>query len=244
MKELINILKGKRKLLFFDLEGTQETKEIIAIGASKVNLDAKFFIKNFDKKGFKQYVKSNGEIGKFVTDLTNINEKTLKEKGITFEKMIDKFKSYVGKNPGDFLFITYGNFDLKLLHTTCQLHNDYGRNFIDIICKNYLDLSNFSSRFVKDNNFNKCSLVESIVNLDGTPLKNEHDPLVDTKMFDKTFCGLRRVHINPATHPAPMRPLYGLAGGNVIPAPAHTGIKPASVNVAVNRLPDNARSLF
>ena len=181
MKELINILKGKRKLLFFDLEGTQETKEIIAIGASKVNLDAKFFIKNFDKKGFKQYVKSNGEIGKFVTDLTNINEKTLKEKGITFEKMIDKFKSYVGKNPEDFLFITYGNFDLKLLHTTCQLHNDYGRNFIDIICKNYLDLSNFSSRFVKDNNFNKCSLVESIVNLNRTPLKNEHDPLVDTK---------------------------------------------------------------
>ena len=134
MKELINILKGKRKLLFFDLEGTQETKEIIAIGASKVNLDAKFFIKSFDKKGFKQYVKSNGEIGKFVIDFT-----------------------------------------------TCQLHNDYGRNFIDIICKNYLDLSNFSSRFVKDNNFNKCSLVESIVNLDGTPLKNEHDPLVDTK---------------------------------------------------------------
>ena len=63
-------------------------------------------------------------------------------------------------------------------------------------------------------------------------------------MFDKSFCGLWRVHINPATHPAPMRPLYGLAGDNVIPAPDHTGIKPSPVNVVVNRLPDNACSLF
>lgn len=41
-----------------------------------------------------------------------------------------------------------------------------------------------------------------------------------------------------------MRPLYGLAGGNVIPAPDYAGIKPSPVNVVVNRLPDNARSLF
>ncbi len=62
-------------------------------------------------------------------------------------------------------------------------------------------------------------------------------------MFDKSLCGLWWVHINTATHPAPMRPLYGLAGAMsyrlpIMRASSHP------VNVVVNRLPDNARSLF
>ena len=63
-------------------------------------------------------------------------------------------------------------------------------------------------------------------------------------MFYKSFCGLRRAHINTATHPAPVCPLYGLAGGNVVPVPDHASIEPATVNVAVNRLPGNTRCLF
>lgn len=181
MKQLINALKNKRNLIFFDLEGTQESIEIIAIGAVKVSLDAKYNLKSQDKKGFKKYVISAGEIGPYVEKLTSITPEIIKKEGITYEKMIDKFQKYIGKNPQDYVYITYGNYDIKLLRHTLSLHENYGEEFINIICSNYLDLSEFLARYLRDNKGNRCSLIESIVNLEGTPLVNEHDPLVDTK---------------------------------------------------------------
>lgn len=181
MKILINALKNKRKLIFFDLEGTQFSQEIIAIAAIKVTLDAKFNIKKIDKKGFKQYVKAKDEVGTFVSKLTHITDSQLKKEGIAFEKAINLFKSYVGTNPEEYTFICYGNYDLRLFFNTSHKNDNYGETFIKIISKNCLDFSNFSSTYIKDNKGNKCSLIESIVALNETPLTNEHDPLVDTK---------------------------------------------------------------
>lgn len=181
MKQLDIVLKNKRKILFFDLEATQESKEVIAIGAIKVNLDAKNFIKSKDKTGFKKYVLSNGPIGKYVENLTHINQDYLNKNGIKYTEMLDKLEKYIGKNIDDFLFVSYGNFDIKLLYFELEKTNNYKIDFIKKISKNYLDFSEFVSKFIKDNNGNKCSLIEAIVNLNGTPYKNEHDPLIDTK---------------------------------------------------------------
>ena len=49
MKFLETLLNGRRKVVFFDLEGTQKTSEIIAIAAVKVTLDTKYNIKKIDK---------------------------------------------------------------------------------------------------------------------------------------------------------------------------------------------------
>ena len=147
MKILINALKNKRKLIFFDLEGTQFSQEIIAIAAIKVTLDAKFNIKKIDKKGFKQYVKAKDEVGTFVSKLTHITDSQLKKEGITFEKAINLFKSYVGANPEEYTFICYGNYDLRLFFNTSHKNDNYGETFIKIISKNCLDFSNFSSTY-------------------------------------------------------------------------------------------------
>ena len=53
MKFLENVLNCKRKLIFFDLEGTQTTSEIIAIAAIKVTLDARYNVKKLMKKDLK-----------------------------------------------------------------------------------------------------------------------------------------------------------------------------------------------
>jgi inhibitor of KinA sporulation pathway (predicted exonuclease) len=180
MKFLENLLKCKRKLVFFDLEGTQTTAEIIAIAAIKVTLDAKYNIKKIDEKGFKKYVKSQGSIGPVVTRLTGINEDLLNDLGISYQKAFDAFMTYVGKDINDCIFITYGNYDKKLLFQTCKVNDDYRIDDIKKITTNYADLSLFISRFMKDDKNNLLSLSECVEMLGGTFKGLKHDPMADT----------------------------------------------------------------
>lgn len=181
MKFIEKLTKGKRKLIFFDLEGTQTTCEIIAIAAIKVELDAKYNIKKIDKKGFKIYVKSKGEIGPVVTRLTGITENLLKKEGVSFNKAIDGFIKYIGKNHNDYTYLTYGSYDKKLLFATSNINNNYQIDFIKDISTNHVDFAVFLSKYMKDENNNSYSLTESISTLGGNPLGKKHDPLDDTR---------------------------------------------------------------
>lgn len=181
MKFVEKLTKGKRKLIFFDLEGTQTSCEIIAIAAIKVELDAKYNIKKIDKKGFKVYVKSKDKIGPVVIKLTGITEDILKKQGVSFNIAIDGLKKYIGKNHKDYTYLTYGNYDKKLLFETCNLNESYAIDFIKDIAINHVDFASFLSKYMKDENNNSYSLVESIKVLGGTPLGKKHDPFDDTR---------------------------------------------------------------
>ena len=180
MKFLEKLLNCKRKLVFFDLEGTQTTSEIIAIAAVKVTLDAKYNIKKIDEKGFKKYVKAQSDIGPVVTKLTGINEDLLNDLGIPFEKAFDQFMNYIGKDFNECMFITYGNYDKKLLFQTSKVNNDYRFEDIKKITTNYVDLSLFISKFMKDDRNNLLSLSECVEVLGGQFKGLKHDPLADT----------------------------------------------------------------
>ena len=78
MEALKRILKGRKQLIFIDFEGTQFSHEIIAIGCCKVKCDENGKIIDKDYKSYKRYVKSCGPIGKIVTNITSINNNTLK----------------------------------------------------------------------------------------------------------------------------------------------------------------------
>ena len=69
MKILKNCLNDCKTIVFFDFEGTQHSQEIIAIGAIKVDIDAKLqVIKKYNH--FKVYVKAKDSVGPIVETLT------------------------------------------------------------------------------------------------------------------------------------------------------------------------------
>ena len=105
----------------------------------------------------------------------------LKNEWIEYSIAIEKIKKYIGRHPENFVYIAYGNYDKTLLLKTDYLNGQNNKEFLDILCKNYLDYSRFLQRFVKNGANNTFSLIEAINVLGGTPLKNIHDPLCDSR---------------------------------------------------------------
>lgn len=181
MKLFNTLLKGKRKAIFFDLEGSQFTQEIIAIGAIKAKLDAKGDLVSIDKKGFKIYVKCRSEVGPIVEKLTHINNKLLEEEGLAYHTAMSKFIKYVGKKPEEYAFVAYGSFDKTLLFNTDELNKFEYKEFVTLVAKNYVDYAKFITQFMKNESNQTPSLVDAIMYLGGLPHDNVHDPLCDTQ---------------------------------------------------------------
>ena len=177
MKFLNKYLKDSKILIFFDLEGTQLTQEIIAIGAIKVTLNNK---NNIKKKfaPFKRYVKSKGKIGPVVENLTGISEDLLQKEGIDFKDALLQFQNYVG-NDLNSKFLSYGAFDLRLLHQTANINDLVENAFINRINHNYIDFSTILSQFIRDDKNQLLSLTEALDVLNVTFQGNNHDPEAD-----------------------------------------------------------------
>lgn len=157
MKLLERLVKGKKYLVFIDLEGTQMTSEMIEIGAYVATLNRDGTIKKVDN-GFSSYVKATTPIGKFVRDLTGIDEKTLRTKGIPFVEAMSQFRKYLGKYWGECNFITFGNNDLRIISQS-YLHSPGADPEIEAtINKHYIDYASFISQFMKDEKGNPMSL--------------------------------------------------------------------------------------
>ena len=71
MKKLLKLVDPYQTLVFLDLEGTQFSHEMIALGAVKVRLHKNKTIKRFTKS-MKVYVKPHEKIGRIVENLTKI----------------------------------------------------------------------------------------------------------------------------------------------------------------------------
>ena len=181
MKLFSNLLKGKRKAIFFDLEGSQFTQEIIAIGAIKAKLDAKGDLVSIERKTFEVYVKCHGDVGPVVEKLTHINNEKLKNDGLAYHTAMQKFIKFVGKNPEEYAFIAYGSFDKTLLFNTDELNNFPFKEFDAIVARNYVDYAKFVSQFMKNDSHQTPSLVDAIMYLGGVPYDNVHDPLCDSQ---------------------------------------------------------------
>jgi len=178
MKALEKAIRGKRNLVFFDLEGTGTAHEIIEIGAYNVSLHEDSSIKGISK-GFSTYVKAHSPIGPIVTRLTGIDEETLRRKGLLFPTAWRNFEKFVGKNKGKCTYIAFGNQDLKIIESSIYFNGDYGVDFAREIHKNFLDLSAFISIYVKDENNNPLSL-SNYLKLFGVPFEGQaHDAMAD-----------------------------------------------------------------
>ncbi len=178
MKIIKRALKDSNQIIFMDFEGTQLTQEIIAIGAIKVTLDNKNFIKKVHNP-FKIYILAEGVVGPIVTSLTGITDIFLFENGDNFKSALEKFKRYCGENLTHTSFMTYGTFDMRLLHQTSVMNKCEDDEFIQEIYRKNIDFSNILSRYCRSNRNEMLSLNDALRKFNVTPQGNAHDPQYD-----------------------------------------------------------------
>ena len=190
MKKFEKLLKHHKKVVFLDFEGTQYSHEMIAIGALAVTLDRKGYIKS-RKEPFKVFVKAKNKVGKYVSELTGINDNLLSEKGVSFAVAMESLKKYVGLSFKKSSFITFGNHDMRILNQSITHNLDFPKEICSQIQKNYIDFATFINEFLRDERGNPFSLVHCC-ELFGVPLAGEsRDPAVDAinlaNIFDAFF---------------------------------------------------------
>ncbi len=229
MEKVLKILKGRSNIVFFDLEGTQRTQEMIAIGAVSVSLNKDGSIKHI-KPPFKRYVRSTTKVGEIVKNLTGIDDQLLRNEGRSFYDTMVEFKKYVGLKWKKSLFVTYGTNDLRILSQTI-VHNL--KSPLDI-CKqiqtNYWDFGGFINNYVKDDKYQTLSLIHLCELYDLALATPPHDPAVDainlanvynaflTKQ-DITLREYKKVIVNNPKFPTSVRAVLKELkdGGNVTP---------------------------
>lgn len=163
-----------------DLEGTQFTHEMIAIGAIKVDIKKDGSIKKIHK-GYYTLVKAKNRIGKVVTDLTGITEEDVKKNGVSFRVALEGLKKYLGRNFTKCLFVTFGNHDFRIMSQSLAHNLDVKKDDVEIIIKHQFDFTEFMNQYIKDENNNNLSLANALkvfgLDFNGT----QHDALADTK---------------------------------------------------------------
>lgn len=179
MLALDKILKGRKTLCFMDLEGTQFTHEMIAIGAIKVDLKKDGSIKKIHK-GFYTLVKAKNRIGKVVTDLTGITDQDIKENGVPFRVAMEELEKYMGHYFNKCLFVTFGNHDFRIMSQSLAHNLDAKKETVEIVIKHQFDIADFFNTYIKDENNNNLSLANMLKVFNVEFEGEQHNALADT----------------------------------------------------------------
>ena len=179
MKELDRRINNRKTLCFIDLEGTQFSHEMIAIGAVKVNLRNDGSVKKIHK-GYFSYVLAKNKVGKVVTDLTGITDEKVKKEGKRLRVVIEGLKKYLGKEFNKVLFVTFGNHDLRILAQSLAYNLDAPKEDIHMMIKHNFDLADWISDYVRDENGNTYSLANLLKVFEVDFVGQQHDALADT----------------------------------------------------------------
>ncbi len=179
MKALNKLLKNKKTIVFLDFEGTQFTHEIIAWGAIKCHIDEDGNIIDKDD-GFLAYVTTKSTIGSLITKMTGITKDLLSEKGVSLEKAIEQFISYLNEDISGVAFLTFGSSDCKMLHDSINFSNPANAETGREICKNMIDYMAFLSQFIRDSQGNPYSLTNYLKLFEHAPCGISHNPLNDS----------------------------------------------------------------
>lgn len=182
MKKLRKLVRDVKQVIFIDLEGTQFSHEIIALGAVKVLLNKDGTFKKV-YPGFKVYVLAHGNIGHVVTDLTGITSDLLAKEGYSFTEALAMFRKYVGANFTKSKFIAFGNHDMRIFRQSLLANPEANHSYIKTIGANYIDLSAVVNEYIKDDNNNTLSLTNLCKTFNIPLVEPSHDPLNDALML-------------------------------------------------------------
>lgn len=179
MESFNKLIKNKKTLVFLDLEGTQFSHEIIAIGAIKCKIDENGRIQKGNQRKFKCYVKPLGAIGRFVQNMTGITEEILRNEGVPLVTAFSKFKKFVNLPFEQCAFVTFGSNDAKMIIDSIA-RSEPKNAFVGYnIVNNCVDFLMFISQFCKDSKNNNYSLVNYLKVFGVAPVGVSHDPLND-----------------------------------------------------------------
>ena len=180
MKSIEKKINNAKVLCFLDLEGTQFSHEMIAIGAVKVYLRKDKTIKRICR-GYYTLVKPKNRIGKVVTDLTGITEADIKKSGVPFRVALEGLKKYMRRDFTKSMYVTFGNHDLRILAQSLAHNLDVKKEDVQLLIKHNFDFADFASSYVKDENNNTYSLTNFLklfhIEFEGT----QHNALADAK---------------------------------------------------------------
>lgn len=179
MGEFGKKFQSYKTLCFLDLEGTQFSHEMIAIGAIKVDLKKDLTIKKIHK-GYYTLVKAKNKIGKVVTDLTGITEDDIKKNGVKFREAIMQLRKYMGRQFNGTLYITYGNHDARILSQSLAYNLDAPVEETRTIIKHSFDFAEWAFHFVKDEHGNSYSLSNLLKLFEIEFAGTKHNALDDT----------------------------------------------------------------
>lgn len=179
MKDLKRLIGDRRTLLFFDLEATQFSHEMIEIGAIRVTIKDDYTFKKVFKP-YHAYVHPKHRIGSVVTKLTGITEETL-EKAISYREVLNGLKKYLGKEFGKTVFVCYGDQDPRILQATVENNLDADKETSRFIMKHCMDFLKFFSQYVRDEKNCMLSLSRACEVM-AIPFKGKaHGALADTE---------------------------------------------------------------
>lgn len=179
MEALNKLLKKRTTLVFIDLEGTQFSHEITAIGCCKVHCDENGNIIS-EPTCYKRYVKCYGQIGRIVTSMTSIDNNTLKYNGITFEEMLNELNHFINEELSSCAFLVFGSNDVKMFIESIKYSQPNNESIALEICNHTIDFLAFISQFIRDKNGNNYSLVNYLKVYNILPNGQSHDPLNDS----------------------------------------------------------------
>ena len=220
MKPLNDILKGRKTLCFIDLEGAQMSHEIIEIGAYKCQIREDGTIKR-TYRPYKAYVRPKHAVGHFVTKLTGITEKQLREEGVPYREMLNGLIKYLGKDFQKTLFVAYGSQDASMFVASADNNMDASMEQSLFISKRTFDYCEFLGTFLRSESNNVMSL-EHACEAFHIPFEGKaHDAVDDAKNLMLLYSAVlanqkllaqyykRTLSVSPKT-PAPLRLLLRL----------------------------------
>ena len=217
MKKILKILSNRKYILVFDLEGTQHSQEMIAIGAVLCSLDKHGKIKR-EKAPFKRYVKAKNKVGRIVVNLTGITDDLIKEQGISFLDAMKDLKKYCGLAWKKALFVSFGTNDIRILNQTIAYNLDAPKDLCHQIHKNYWDFGGYLANYVKDDKGYMMSLVHYCEAFEIELATPAHDPVSDSLnlahlynafLTDKDYVQEKYKNILVSNHKLP-EPIYAI----------------------------------
>lgn len=165
MKTLPVALRGKKCLLFLDLEGTQYSHEMIEIGAYKVVTKEDGSIKKVFPP-YHAYVLAKHHVGPFVSKLTGLSDLKIRREGISFRQVQQQLKGYLGKDYEHCVPIAYGNEDAHIFLCSAENNMDASMEEARAFTRRFFDYAEFFGQYVRGADGNIMSLTRALNAMD------------------------------------------------------------------------------
>lgn len=178
MKSLEKIIKDRKVLVFLDLEATQFSHEMTAIGAFKVTLKDDYTIKKIFKP-YSAFVRPKGRVGEVVSQLTGITDKLLAEKGISFREVQKALQKYVGRDFKKCLFVSYGSQDARIFMASAENSMDCDYQLARFVSHRTFDYEEFLKNYITSESGQPLSLTNACKAFDVKLSGKAHDATAD-----------------------------------------------------------------